>query len=71
MKHNIKHAATASCRFLREKEVLAEFFPVSPATLWRRVRSGHFPAPRRLGPGVTAWDRADLEAWAAGCGGEK
>lgn len=34
---------------------------VSPATIWRWVKSGHFPQPVKLGPGTTRWQEADLE----------
>jgi predicted DNA-binding transcriptional regulator AlpA len=30
--------------------------PVSPATIWRWVREGRFPAPIKLGKNVTVWD---------------
>jgi hypothetical protein len=30
-------------------------YPVSRSTWWAGVRSGRFPAPVKLGPGVTAW----------------
>ncbi len=39
------------------------FIPVSPATIWRWVRSGVFPRPIRLSPGVTVWRGADLIAF--------
>lgn len=30
--------------------------PVSPATIWRWVKAGYFPAPFKLSEGVTCWD---------------
>lgn len=30
--------------------------PVSPATIWRWVKDGKFPAPFKLGPNTTVWD---------------
>ena len=36
--------------------------PVSPATLWRWVAQGRFPAPFKLGPNVTVWDLDQVEA---------
>jgi predicted DNA-binding transcriptional regulator AlpA len=39
--------------------------PVSPATLWRWVKQGKFPAPFKLGPGVTVWDVDQVEAYLA------
>lgn len=37
--------------------------PVSPATLWRWVKSGKFPAPVRLSERVTAWEASKVNAW--------
>jgi prophage regulatory protein len=39
--------------------------PVSPATIWRWVRNGQFPAPYKLGDSVTVWDLAVVEAFIA------
>lgn len=39
--------------------------PFSPATLWRKVSSGEFPAPVKLSAGVTAWKVEDVRAWIA------
>jgi len=36
--------------------------PVSPATLWRWVKEGTFPAPFKLGPNTTVWDLDRVEA---------
>ncbi len=49
--------------------VVAALFACSPATVWRRSKSGTLPAPRRLSEGVTAWNVEQLrralrgEAW--------
>jgi len=37
--------------------------PVGPATIWRWTKEGLFPKPCRLGPGVTVWRAADVQAW--------
>lgn len=37
--------------------------PVSPATLWRWVKSGKFPKPFKLGDRVTVWDALEVEAY--------
>lgn len=37
--------------------------PFSPATLWRKVSSGDFPAPVKLSAGITAWKVEDIRAW--------
>ena len=39
--------------------------PVSPATVWRWVREGKFPAPFKLGPKTTVWNSEDVDAWMA------
>jgi len=55
--------------FVRQSEVIPSPVPISSATLWRKVRSGEFPAPVKLSERVTAWRVADvrrfLEAQAA------
>lgn len=35
--------------------VVAALHGVSPATVWRWVKSGRLPAPTSLGPNTTAW----------------
>jgi len=39
--------------------------PVSPSTIWRWVREGHFPKPFKIGSRVTVWDRTEVEAFIA------
>lgn len=39
--------------------------PVSPATIWRWVSEGKFPKPIKIGPRVTAWHKADIDAFIA------
>ncbi len=39
--------------------------PVSPATIWRWVSEGKFPAPFKLGPNTTVWDLDLVEAFLA------
>jgi len=36
--------------------------PVSPATVWRWVKEGSFPAPFKMGPNTTVWDLDRVEA---------
>ena len=38
---------------------------LSPATVWRLVRAGRFPAPIRLGVRAVGWRRADIQTWVA------
>lgn len=37
--------------------------PFSAPTLWRKVKSGTFPAPCKLSARVTAWRVGDVRAW--------
>jgi prophage regulatory protein len=37
--------------------------PFSAPTLWRKVKSGTFPRPRKLSERVTAWNVGDVRAW--------
>lgn len=49
-------------RLLREPEVL-EQVRFSHTTLWRLVRQGEFPKPRKLSPRVTVWLEQEVQAW--------
>jgi predicted DNA-binding transcriptional regulator AlpA len=40
--------------------VVQALYDCSAATVWRYVKSGHIPAPRKLGPRVTAWNVGEL-----------
>lgn len=37
--------------------------PVSRTTWWNGVKTGKFPAPVKLGPGITAWRVEDIRAY--------
>ena len=45
--------------FLRIRQVL-QIIPVSKSTWWAGVRTGRFPKPVKLSPGVTAWRAQDI-----------
>lgn len=46
------------------KEALrAPILPFSAATLWRKVKSGEFPAPVKLSERITAWRVEDIREW--------
>jgi prophage regulatory protein len=73
MQQTILHDADA---LLRQSDILprldkksgkrtAGLVPVSPTTLWRWVKAGKFPKPRKLGENVVAWRAADIAAWLA------
>lgn len=40
--------------------VVAVLFACSDVTVWRRVKAGTLPAPRKLGERVTAWNVGEL-----------
>lgn len=39
--------------------------PIVPATWWRWIKAGHAPAGFSLGPNVTVWDAAAVDAFIA------
>lgn len=45
--------------FVRLPQVLL-MFPVSRTNLWRMVKSGSFPQPKKIGPRTTVWDVQEL-----------
>lgn len=49
--------------FIRQSQLIPSLIPFSPATLWRKVKDGTFPAPVKLSPRVTAWRVEDIRAW--------
>lgn len=49
--------------YIRQAGLLPTVLPISPATLWRWVKSGQFPSPHRLSSQVTAWLIADVRKW--------
>ena len=51
---------------LLDRREVCRFFggtkPLDPATLYRGIRRGHFPAPVKVGPGSSRWLRSECEA---------
>ncbi|MFO1352327.1 MAG: hypothetical protein U1F68_17305 [Gammaproteobacteria bacterium] len=41
-------------------DVVAALIASDPVTVWRRSKSGALPEPRKLSPGVTAWNVGEL-----------
>jgi predicted DNA-binding transcriptional regulator AlpA len=39
--------------------------PFSTATLWRKVKTGEFPAPVKIWDKITCWKNDDINAWLA------
>ena len=58
-----RRAPQVSSEFIRQADLIPALVPFSPATLWRKVKSGEFPAPQKLSTSITAWRRSDIEAW--------
>jgi len=56
--------ARRPCRFLRIRDVAARI-GVSIATTRRWVKSGTFPAQRRIGPNSVAWVESEIDDWCA------
>lgn len=54
-----------STGFVRQR-LLLRFVPFSKSTLWRRVKTGDFPAPVKLSSGITAWKAEDVRGWISG-----
>lgn len=51
-------------RYYRISEIVKPngFFPVASSTWWAGVKTGRYPKPIKLGPRLTAWSGADLNA---------
>lgn len=49
--------------FVRQAKLIPNVIPFSPATLWRKVKDGSFPAPVKLSERVTAWRVEDVREW--------
>ena len=39
--------------------------PYSATTIWRKCRSGEFPSPIKISPGITAFRVGDIRQWLA------
>ena len=58
---SIKHSPN---RILRTKEIV-KLTGWSRTTIWRKVRSGEFPAPLALGPNSNGWTEELYSSWLA------
>lgn len=56
--------ARGAAQYIRLDAVLA-MVPMSPSTVWRKVRDGSFVQPVKLSARITAWNREAVEAWIA------
>jgi len=52
-------------RDLATTKFTSGLLPVSPATVWRWVSEGRFPAPFKLGANTTVWDAEKVEQFLA------
>lgn len=48
--------------FVRLPQVLL-MFPLSRTNLWRMVKSGAFPQPKKIGPRISVWDVQELREY--------
>jgi prophage regulatory protein len=51
-------------RYIRFPE-LRTLVALSRTTIWRLVRCGTFPPPRRIGPGAVGWLLSEVAGWMA------
>ena len=56
--------APQSAQFYRLPQLKAKL-KVSGSSIWAWVKAGKFPKPIKLSENCTAWNAADIEAWAA------
>jgi predicted DNA-binding transcriptional regulator AlpA len=59
----INHVERPAVGFVRQADLVPGMVPFSPATLWRKVKSGEFPQPVKLSARVTAWRLEEVHAW--------
>ena len=63
-KPNADHdSSLPSSGYVREAQLVPSIIPFSSATLWRKVKAGHFPKPVKLSTRITAWRVEDVRAW--------
>lgn len=62
------HYKIPATGLLRLSAILAPAgpIPVGRSTWWAGVKSGRFPQPVKLGPGITAWRAEDIYALLGG-----
>lgn len=60
---NLQHLPDEA--LVRQRTIMPAL-PFSDATLWRRIKSGSFPAPHKIGGSegnITCWRWGDVRAW--------
>lgn len=53
-------------RYLKLAEIVPHLIPVDRATLWRWIRRGTFPPPKKLVARPRLWLRSEVAAWMNG-----
>jgi predicted DNA-binding transcriptional regulator AlpA len=48
--------------------VVQSLYACSPASVWRGVKAGRIPRPRKLSPRITCWNVGELRAALAAAG---
>jgi len=59
----VKCDSTEHAEEYKRAKVVCCKYPLSPASLWRKVKEGTFPKPVKLSAGITAWRSTDLLEW--------
>lgn len=59
-----QQTAPLPTQFYRLPQLKAKL-KVSGSSIWAWVKAGKFPKPIKLSENCTAWNAADIEAWAA------
>ncbi|MBB5866194.1 AlpA family phage regulatory protein [Xanthomonas sp. 3058] len=59
---NIDFNTAPDSALIRQPAVLS-IIPLGRSTMWARVKSGEFPAPIKVSPGITAWRLGDVRRW--------
>jgi predicted DNA-binding transcriptional regulator AlpA len=54
---------TKEVQCYKRAKTICSTYPISPASLWRKVKAGTFPRPIKLSTGITAWRNTDLLEW--------
>lgn len=61
--NHTQRAIPADPRLYLSVQRVARRYDVSVATIWRWVKAGEFPKPRKIAGRITRWAVADLEAY--------
>ena len=64
MANAIEQTPIQPAQFLRLPQLKAKL-GISGSHIWGMVKAGKFPRPIKLSENCTAWNAADIEAWAA------